>query len=80
RTLSCSQPAVSQHVKRLEREIGLALIERQPRGVAPTDAGQILYQAALTGIASLDAALRRLRELRDGNGGTLKITTGGVTV
>ncbi|WP_119730504.1 LysR family transcriptional regulator [Thermomonospora amylolytica] len=80
RSLSCSQSAVSQHVRRLEREIGLTLVERQPRGVAPTDAGAILYQAALGGLASLDAALRHLRELRDGDGGTVKVTTGGVTV
>jgi DNA-binding transcriptional LysR family regulator len=80
RALSCTQSAVSQHIKRLERETGLALIERQPRGVAPTPAGRILYQAALGGIASLDAALRRLGELRDGHGGTISVTTGGVTV
>ncbi|TDE30925.1 LysR family transcriptional regulator [Actinomadura sp. 6K520] len=80
RTLSCSQSAVSQHVRRLERELGLTLIERQPRGVSPTDAGRILYQAALGGITALDSAVRRLRELRDGDGGTVKITTGGVTV
>ncbi|HEY7482926.1 MAG TPA: LysR family transcriptional regulator [Streptosporangiaceae bacterium] len=80
RTLSCTQSAVSQHVKRLEREVGMALIERQPRGVAPTEAGRILYQAALGGIASLDGALRRLGELRDGHGGAVRITTGGVTV
>lgn len=80
RTLSRTQSAVSQHVKRLERETGLALIERQPRGVVPTQAGRILYHAALGGIASLDTALRQLGELRDGRGGTVKITTGGVTV
>jgi DNA-binding transcriptional LysR family regulator len=80
RTMSCTQSAVSQHVKRLERETGLALIERQPRGVAPTEAGKILYQAALGGISSLDAALRRLRDLRNGHGGTVQVTTGGVTV
>ncbi|MCW2912446.1 MAG: putative LysR-family transcriptional regulator [Actinomycetia bacterium] len=80
RTLSCTQSAVSQHVKRLERETGLALIERQPRGVVPTPAGRILYQAALGGIASLDTAIHQLGELRDGHGGTVKITTGGVTV
>jgi DNA-binding transcriptional LysR family regulator len=80
RTLACTQSAVSQHIKRLEHEIGLALIERQPRGVVPTQAGRILYQAALGGIASLDAALRQLGELRDGHGGTVSITTGGVTV
>jgi DNA-binding transcriptional LysR family regulator len=80
RTLCCTQSAVSQHIKRLEKETGLALIERQPRGVAPTQAARILYQAALGGIASLDAALRQLGELRDGHGGTVSITTGGVSV
>ncbi len=80
RALRCTQSAVSQHVKRLEHETGLALIERQPRGVAPTQAGRILYQAATGGIASLDAALRQLGELRDGRGGTVSITTGGITV
>jgi DNA-binding transcriptional LysR family regulator len=80
RALSCTQPAVSQHIKHLERETGLALIERRPRGVAPTRAGQILYQGTLGGIASLDAALRRLDDLRDGRGGTVSVTTGGVTV
>lgn len=80
RTLCCTQSAVSQHIKHLEKETGLALIERQPRGVAPTRAGRILYQAALGGIASLDAALRQLGEVRDGRGGTVSITTGGVSV
>lgn len=80
RTLSRTQPAVSQHIKRLERETGLALIERQPRGVAPTTAGRVLYQAAVGGIGTMDAALRQLSELRDGHGGTVSVTTGGVTV
>jgi DNA-binding transcriptional LysR family regulator len=80
RTLCCTQSAVSQHIKRLEKQTGLALIERQPRGVAPTQAGRILYRAALGGIASLDAALRQLGELRDGHSGTVGVTTGGVSV
>jgi DNA-binding transcriptional LysR family regulator len=56
------------------------VIERPPRGVARRGAGRILYQAALGGIASLDAAIRQLAELRDGHGGTISITTGGTTV
>lgn len=80
RTLSCTQSAVSQHIKRLEKQTGLALIERRPRGVVPTSAGRVLYEAALAGIASLDAALRHLGEVRDGHGGTVSVTTGGVTV
>ena len=80
RTLSCTQSAVSQHIRRLEKQTGLALIERRPRGVAPTQAGRVLYQAALAGIGSLDAALRHLGELRNGHAGTVSVTTGGVTV
>jgi DNA-binding transcriptional LysR family regulator len=80
RTLGCTQSAVSQHIKRLEKETGLVLIERQPRGVAPTQAGRTLYQAAVGGIASLDAAFRQVGELRDGRGGAVSVTTGGVSV
>lgn len=80
RQLSRTQSAVSQHVKRLERETGLALIERRPRGVRPTPAGHILYQAAVTGLATVSAGLDRLSELRAGVTGAVKITTGGVTV
>jgi DNA-binding transcriptional LysR family regulator len=80
RDLGCTQSAVSQHIKRLERQTGLALVERQPRGVAPTRAGRILYQAALAGLASLEAAFGQLGELRDGRGGTVSISTGGVSV
>lgn len=80
RNLARTQSAISQHVKRLERETGVALVERHPRGVAPTTAGQVLYEAAQGGMASLDAALRRLDELREGRSGTVRVTTGGVTV
>ncbi|GAA0943860.1 LysR family transcriptional regulator [Actinocorallia libanotica] len=80
RDLACTQSAVSQHVKRLERETGTALVERHARGVVPTRAGQVLYEAAQGGITSLDAALRHLGELRDGRSGAVRITTGGVTV
>ncbi|WP_433326344.1 LysR family transcriptional regulator [Spirillospora sp. CA-294931] len=80
RDLSRSQPAVSQHVKRLERETGLVLLERRPRGVSPTRAGEILYRAAADGLAGIDAALRQLDELRRGVGGTVRIVTGATTV
>ncbi len=61
RDLSCTQSAVSQHVKRLERETGVQLLERHPRGVAPTSAGQILRAAAADGIAGLDSAFATSR-------------------
>ncbi|MFF1913007.1 LysR family transcriptional regulator [Streptomyces sp. NPDC058239] len=80
RDLSCTQSAVSQHVKRLERETGMSLLERQPRGVVPTAAGRILCDAAADGITGLDLALRRLGDLVEGESGSVRITTGGTTV
>ncbi|GGR43181.1 LysR family transcriptional regulator [Streptomyces griseomycini] len=80
RDLACTQSAVSQHVKRLERETGVSLLERQPRGVVPTRAGRLLEAAASEGLTGLDAALRRLRELVDGENGSVRIATGATTV
>ncbi|CAM5480868.1 LysR family transcriptional regulator [Streptomyces canus] len=80
RELECTQSAVSQHVKRLERETGVSLLERQPRGVVPTQAGRVLEAAAAEGIAGLDLALRRLRELVDGESGSVRVATGATTV
>lgn len=80
RELDCTQSAVSQHVKRLERETGVSLLERQPRGVVPTQAGLVLEAAAAEGISGLDLALRRLRELVDGESGAVRVATGATTV
>ncbi|MFE3770335.1 LysR family transcriptional regulator [Streptomyces sp. NPDC057579] len=80
RDLGCTQSAVSQRVKRLEREAGIGLLERRPRGVAPTPAGRILHRAATDGLGGLDLALRRLADMRRGDGGTVRVTTGATTV
>ncbi|MEV5148441.1 LysR family transcriptional regulator [Streptomyces sp. NPDC052727] len=80
RDLGRTQSAVSQHVKRLERETGVALLERQPRGVVPTQAGRILEAAAGEGINALDVAVRQLRDLVDGHSGYVRVATGATTV
>lgn len=80
RELGCTQSAVSQHVKRLEREAGVSLLERRPRGVVPTPAGRVLCDAASDSIAGLDLALRRLGDLVNGDSGSVRVTTGGTTV
>jgi DNA-binding transcriptional LysR family regulator len=80
RDLACTQSAVSQHVKRLERETGVSLLERHARGVVPTEAGRVLQAAASEGIAGLDQALRRLRDLVDGEDGAVRVATGATTV
>ncbi|MEU2564609.1 LysR family transcriptional regulator [Streptomyces longispororuber] len=80
RDLSCTQSAVSQHVKRLERELSVSLLERHARGVVPTSAGRILHAAASDGIGGIDLALRRLRDLVRGESGWVRVTTGATTV
>ncbi|MEU1270243.1 LysR family transcriptional regulator [Streptomyces sp. NPDC005799] len=80
RDLGCTQSAVSQHVKRLERETGVALLERQPRGVVPTQAGRVLEAAAAEGISGLDLAVRQLRDLVEGESGYVRVATGATTV
>ncbi|KPI06794.1 transcriptional regulator, LysR family [Actinobacteria bacterium OV450] len=80
RDLGCTQSAVSQHVRRLEKQTGTDLLERHARGVVPTEAGRILQEAAADGIAGLDGALRRLDDLVRGDTGSVRITTGATTV
>ncbi|MER6202757.1 LysR family transcriptional regulator, partial [Streptomyces sp. NPDC001586] len=80
RDLGCTQSAVSQHVRRLEKQTGASLLERHARGVVPTEAGRILQAAAADGIAGLDGALRRVDDLVRGGGGSVRVTTGATTV
>lgn len=80
RAQGCTQPAVAQHLGRLEREVGLTLLERTSRGVAMTRAGRAFYDAASASLGSLGMGLRELERLRDGTVGRLTIATGGTTV
>jgi DNA-binding transcriptional LysR family regulator len=54
--LGYSQPAVSQLVRRLERRLGTALVEKRGRSVRLTEAGQVLARHAVTVLAAVDAA------------------------
>lgn len=80
RELGCTQPAVSQHVARLERELGTALLERSSTGVSPTGAGETLRVAAMDGLDAIATGVQHVAELRDGQVGALAITTGGTSV
>jgi DNA-binding transcriptional LysR family regulator len=75
-----SQSAISQHIRRLERELGVPLLERGRRGVLPTSAGKVLLAAAEDGLRSIDRARRELKKLKTGELGSLRVTTGGTTL
>jgi LysR family transcriptional regulator, transcription activator of glutamate synthase operon len=51
-----AQPALSQQIRRLEQEVGLALVERTTRRVTVTEAGRALVARARRILAEVDAA------------------------
>jgi LysR family transcriptional regulator, transcription activator of glutamate synthase operon len=51
-----AQPALSQQIRRLEQEVGLALVERTTRRVTVTEAGWALVARARRILAEVDAA------------------------
>ena len=71
--LGSSQPAVSQHVNRLERCLGTALLERRGRGVRLTEAGQVLARHGATVTAALDAAAAEVSALTGLRGGRVRL-------
>lgn len=68
-----AQPALSQQIRRLERELGLALVERTTRRVAITDAGETLVRRARLILAELDAAQEEMQALRGAWRGRVRV-------
>jgi DNA-binding transcriptional LysR family regulator len=62
--LHLGQPAVSQHVRKLEAELGLPLFARTSRSVELTEAGDLLLERVERVLAELDDAVHELAELR----------------
>jgi DNA-binding transcriptional LysR family regulator len=73
-TLGVSQSALSQTVRGLEARLGLRLLTRSTRSVAPTEAGERLFRAAGPRLEEINAELAALSELRDKPSGTIRIT------
>jgi DNA-binding transcriptional LysR family regulator len=73
--LSYTQSAVSQQIAALEAETGLALLERHPRGVSLTAAGQTLVGHAEGILARLDAAEASLAAIAGLHGGRLRVAS-----
>ncbi len=59
-----AQPALSQQIRRLEQELGLALVERTTRRVAMTDAGRMLVARGRTILADVESAAAEMQSLR----------------
>ncbi len=58
--LGTTQPAVSQQIKRLEKELATPLFQRVHRGIVLTDAGQLLLRHVAAGLETIDAGIAAL--------------------
>ena len=63
--LSLTQPAISDHVRRLEQDFGVKLFDRGPRGVEPTELGRRLFSVT----RQMLSCERDARQLLDSAGG-----------
>jgi DNA-binding transcriptional LysR family regulator len=78
RELRISQPAVSKHIAEVEREAGVKLVERRPRGGELTPAGEFLANHVLRAQALLAQASRGVVEFHQRATGSLTIVASGV--
>ncbi|HEX7853530.1 MAG TPA: LysR family transcriptional regulator [Sphingobium sp.] len=72
--LGISQSALSHAMRRLEARLGLRLLTRTTRSVAPTEAGERLIEALAPALDQIDNRLAALTELRERPAGTVRIT------
>lgn len=74
--LGMAQPILSRHIRRLEEELSAKLLDRLPRGVAPTQCGRIL----LSHVAAIDAnyrsALREITSVQRASAGRIVVGAG----
>ncbi|MFF2178743.1 LysR family transcriptional regulator [Lysinibacillus sp. NPDC058147] len=74
--LYMTQPAVSQAMMQLEKELGTRLFNRTPKGVTLTTEGKLLYEYTNSALGLLDAGEEKLLEFKNLTTGQLKIGVG----
>ena len=74
--LGVSQSALSHAMRGLEARLGIRLLTRTTRSVAPTEAGERLFRTVGPAFDEIDVGLAALSELRDKPAGTVRISAG----
>ena len=74
--LGVSQSALSHTVRELEERLGVRLLSRTTRSVAPTQAGERLLRTLVPRLEEIEAELASLSALRGRPAGTVRITAG----
>jgi DNA-binding transcriptional LysR family regulator len=72
--LGTSQSALSHTIRRLETDLGVRLLTRTTRSVAPTEAGERLLRTLGPALDDIAVELSSVRELREKPSGTIRIT------
>lgn len=73
--LGTSQSSLSHTVRRLETSLGVRLLTRTTRSVAPTAAGERLLRTLTPALEMIDSEIASLSDLRDKPQGTIRLTT-----
>ena len=73
RATGASPSGLSEAVRRLEAQLGLRLLNRTTRSVAPTEAGRRLLERIAPALTEVEAALGEVNDLRNRPAGTLKL-------
>ena len=77
--LFLTQPAVTQHIRALERELGVTLFDRTGRGLQLTVAGEALQDYAHRSLALLEEGKHVIADLQSGISGHLALGAGVTT-
>jgi len=73
--LGLTKAMVSQHLAKLERELGVTLLLRSTRRMSLTEAGTRFHADCARLLADAEAAIERVGSSRDTPSGTLRLTT-----
>lgn len=73
--LGMSPSALSHAMRALEERLGVRLLARTTRSVAPTEAGERLLQSLNPALSDIEKGLDAVAEWRDNPSGTVRITT-----
>ena len=73
--LGITQSSLSHAIRRLEGRLGLRLLTRTTRSVAPTQAGERLLRTLRPAFGQIDAELDSLTAMREKPAGLIRITT-----
>src|SRR5258705_2255220 len=72
--LGMSQSSLSHTIREVEARLGVRLLTRTSRSVAPTQAGERLLQSIGPRFEEIDAEVSAVRDLREKPAGTIRLT------